>query len=153
MQLDLDDKSKFRSYEQVFKDAVETYNTKWIHSVTQKTPTEFVRQTGVSINPWQFRRQKILPIDNKERIDKQMKIAKRLFPLSAIVRLKKKYFFKKYFVKKAQVAPWSLEKFRIIGYKRPLSFQEPVGYYLRDINTNKKQSGVFYGHEIKVIKP
>ena len=81
-----------------------------------------------------------------------MKIAEKSFPLNSLVRLKRKYFIKKYFQKKSLNAPWSSQLFRVVGYKRPLSSDEPVGFYLSNNKDNAKIPGIYYNHEIKYIR-
>ena len=99
-----------------------------------------------------LRRSKILSNQTKYKIDREMKIAEKSFPLNSLVRLKRKYFIKKYFQKKSLNAPWSSQLFRVVGYKRPLSSDEPVGFYLSNNKDNAKIPGIYYNHEIKYIR-
>ena len=143
--------SSLNNYLKVFEQTVETYNSSWINSETKKTPNDFVFANHPPLKPWAFRRTKDVLLNNTAKIDRKMEIAKKKYPINSYVRLKRKYFIKKYFQKKAQIAPWSLSKFKVIGYKRPTSIQEPVAFYLFDVKEQQKLSGIYYDHEIKLL--
>lgn len=130
-----------KSYIKYFKSSINTYNTVWKHSVTNKTPKDYITSNKI-ITPWN--------LDNDctyKDINLKLEKFKKMFPLNAQVRLKE-YANADELSKRSHLPFWSKNVYTIAGYKIPISYQLPIGIYL---NLNNKQiPGVYYKTEIKL---
>ena len=130
-----------KSYIKYFKSSVKTYNTVWKHSVTGKTPSDYITSNKI-IKPWNLDAS-----CNYKDINLKLEKFKQKFPLNSQVRLKE-YANADEMTKRSHLAFWSKRVYKISGYKIPLSFDLPIGIYL---NLNHKRiPGVFYETEIKL---
>ena len=129
------------SYIKYFKSSVKTYNTVWKHSVTGKTPLEYITSNKI-IKPWNLD-----STCSYKDINLKLEKFELKFPLNSQVRLKE-HANADEMTKKSHLPFWSKSIYKITGYKIPLTYDSPIGIYL---NLNKRRiPGVFYESEIKL---